>query len=139
MAKVLLIEDDDGDAMIIESQLRAEDSNCDVRRAHGGAHAFEMLKTDDFCPDVILLDLNMPGLNGHEILRELRQDPRFERTPIVILTTSSCRTDVVKAYEACASAYVVKPVTLDAFGEAVRTIHKFWTETALLPGTATHA
>jgi len=136
MANILLVEDDDGDAMLTEGRLKEADGKVEVWRAHDGADALAMLDNGEFIPDVILLDINMPGMDGHETLAKLRADARFAKTPIVILTTSSSSRDIKRAYECCANAYVMKPVTLDAFRDTVGTIKKFWTQTAFLPGAA---
>lgn len=138
-ARILLVEDDDGDAMLIESRLRADDETCEVWRARDGLNAIQILSNESHAPDFIILDLNMPGLNGHEMLASIRALPRFSATPVIILTTSSSAGDVRQAYEGRANAYVIKPVTLDGLEDVVGSIREFWTRTARLPERRFHA
>ena len=84
-------------------------------------------------PDLILLDLNIPGKDGFEILNEIRVDQELSCIPIVILTSSSSEQDIARSYQLGANAYVVKPVGLDQFSGLVRSIESFWLGTARLP------
>jgi CheY-like chemotaxis protein len=84
-------------------------------------------------PDVILLDLNLPRMGGHELLREVKQDNRFRQVPIIVLTTSERPDDVRLAYDAGANAYLLKPVEFSRFTEVIGQLGKFWLETVELP------
>ena len=84
-------------------------------------------------PDVILLDLNLPRMGGHELLREVKQDNRFKQVPIIVLTTSERPDDVRLAYEAGANAYLLKPVEFSRFTEVIGQLGKFWLEIVELP------
>lgn len=84
-------------------------------------------------PAIILLDLNMPGTDGFEVLSELKKDEKLRIIPVVVLTTSSSERDVETCYKAGASGYIQKPVNLDGFVEAVRRFKEYWFETAFLP------
>jgi chemotaxis family two-component system response regulator Rcp1 len=86
-------------------------------------------------PNVILLDLNLPRMGGHEVLRRVKQDPRFQHIPIIVLTTSGRSDDVRLAYEHGANAYLLKPVEFTRFTEVVEQLGKFWLETVELPPT----
>lgn len=84
-------------------------------------------------PAVILLDLNMPGTDGREVLHELKSDPELRSIPVVVLTTSSDERDIRDCYDAGANTYVQKPVDLEGFLEAIRRLKDYWLEIALLP------
>src|SRR5262249_7511327 len=84
-------------------------------------------------PDLILLDLRLPRMSGHEVLAEVKQDPELKRTPRVIMTESDDERDVFRAYDRHANCYVTKPVDMDKFIEAVRSIEDFWLTIVHLP------
>jgi chemotaxis family two-component system response regulator Rcp1 len=84
-------------------------------------------------PDLILLDLNLPRKNGHEVLREIKADPTLCRIPVVVLTTSDAEKDVLKAYDLQANCYIQKPVDLAKFIEVVKSIDAFWLTIVKLP------
>jgi CheY-like chemotaxis protein len=84
-------------------------------------------------PDVILLDLNLPRMGGHELLHRIKQDARFKQLPILVLTTSGRHDDVRLAYDAGANAYLIKPVEFTRFTEVIEQLGKFWLETVELP------
>lgn len=84
-------------------------------------------------PGLILLDLNMPKMDGREALAEIKADPRLRRIPVVILTTSKAEEDMVKGYDLGAASYITKPVTFDALVELMRTLGKYWVEFVELP------
>lgn len=84
-------------------------------------------------PSVILLDLNMPGTDGHEVLEQLKADPELKKIPVIVLTTSSDERDIDRCYAAGANSYVQKPVDLDGFMKAVARLKEYWFEIAILP------
>jgi two-component system, chemotaxis family, response regulator Rcp1 len=84
-------------------------------------------------PDLVLLDLNLPRMDGREVLAEVKADPALMRIPIVILTTSRAEIDIIKSYNLHANCYISKPVELDQFFEVIRTIEQFWLMTVTLP------
>jgi len=89
--------------------------------------------TDAKRPDLMLLDLNMPRMDGREVLREIKTDPNLRRIPVVVLTTSKNADDISKAYSLSANCYIAKPVDLDQFIEVVRSIYDYWERIATLP------
>ncbi|MFF3617010.1 response regulator [Streptomyces sp. NPDC002580] len=130
---VLLVEDDLADAMLIEEAL-AERGARNLVRVTDGLAALEHLRSPGSVrPDLIVLDLNMPRMNGRELLSVLKNDDDFQTIPIVVLTTSSAPDDVVGAYSRHANAYVTKPVNLDEFEQAVQSIDAFYRNTATRP------
>ncbi|MGW8777119.1 response regulator [Streptomyces sp. NPDC055796] len=133
---VLLVEDDIADAMLIEEAL-SERGARNLVQATDGVAALEHLRNPDSPrPDLIVLDLNMPRMNGRELLRILKSDADLQTIPVVVLTTSSAPDDVAGAYTSHANAYVTKPVNLDEFEQAVQSIDSFYLDTATRPPRA---
>ncbi|MFK0236189.1 response regulator [Streptomyces vinaceus] len=133
---VLLVEDDIADAMLIEEAL-SERGARNLVQATDGVAALEHLRDPDSPrPDLIVLDLNMPRMNGRDLLRILKSDADLQTIPVVVLTTSSAPDDVAGAYTSHANAYVTKPVNLEEFEQAVQSIDAFYLDTATRPPRA---
>ncbi|RDG38324.1 response regulator [Streptomyces corynorhini] len=129
---VLLVEDDPADALLIEEALREHGMARSISQAEDGLAALDYLRDPaNARPDLIVLDLNMPRMNGRELLEVLKDDQRLLTIPVVVLTTSGAPDDVRAAYDRHANAYVVKPLHLDEFTRAVRSIDAFFLETAI--------
>jgi CheY-like chemotaxis protein len=96
--------------------------------AHNGLEALEVLRKDDLPPKrrLILLDVNMPKMNGIEFLRELRKDPALQQISVVVLTTSNEERDRIEAFKLNVAGYLLKPVTFQQFAEVMSTINKYW-------------
>ncbi|MCX5071863.1 response regulator [Streptomyces sp. NBC_00513] len=133
---VLLVEDDMADAMLIEEAL-SERGTRNLVQVTDGVAALEHLRSPGSVrPDLIVLDLNMPRMNGRDLLQILKNDENLQTIPVVVLTTSSAPEDVAGAYGSHANAYVTKPVNLDEFEKAVQSIDAFYLDTATrLPRT----
>lgn len=130
---VLLVEDDLADAMLIQDAL-AERGARHLTQVEDGMAALDHLRDPaNPRPDLIVLDLNMPRMNGREFLSIVKEDPELRTIPIVVLTTSSAPDDVAGAYRQHANAYVTKPVNLAEFEEAVRSIDAFYLDVAAKP------
>jgi CheY-like chemotaxis protein len=128
--QVLLVEDDSADATLIEESL-LEVAEVELTQVQDGVAALIYLR--DLAsprPDLIVLDLNMPRMNGTELLKILKDDDDLKVIPVVVLTTSTAPEDVSAAYGTHASAYVVKPVNLEDFTTTVRSIDAFYRKTA---------
>jgi CheY-like chemotaxis protein len=124
----LLVEDDEVDVMTMERAFEKSGVSDPLFVARTGVQAFEMLQ-DNAVPNtrrVVLLDLNMPGMNGIEFLRKLRADPALRVTPVVVITTSTHRRDLERAYELNVAGYLVKPVTFAKFVEVVKRLDAYW-------------
>ena len=139
LAEVLIVEDNVPDARLIESILRRGPVPKTVRVVGGGVDAMAFLRREGAFveasrPSLVLLDLNLPGKDGREVLEEMKGDPDLRCIPVVVLTTSGAPTDVRHAYDLHANAYIVKPVGLDAFTAAIRAVEEFWLATAQIPG-----
>ncbi|MEU9182371.1 response regulator [Streptomyces sp. NPDC048550] len=133
---VLLVEDDAADAMLIEEAL-SERGTRNLVQVTDGLAALEHLRAPGSVrPDLIVLDLNMPRMNGRDLLRVLKSDETLQTIPVVVLTTSSAPDDVVGAYSSHANAYVTKPVNLEEFERAVQSIDSFYLDTATHPPRA---
>lgn len=128
---ILLVEDDEADAMLITEALNEHAMARTVGQVADGVAALEWLRDPERPrPDLIVLDLNMPRMNGRELLDILKRDDKLKMIPVVVLTTSGAPEDVSSAYERYANAYVTKPVNLDDFIRTVRTIDTFFLDTA---------
>lgn len=139
LIKVLLVEDDVEDVELTMEVMQMTKIRLDIQIANDGVEALEYLnKTADEnkenLPDLILLDLNMPRMNGHELLTILKKDKRFKLIPVVILTTSKSESDIAKSYEEGVSCYITKPVGLQEFQSVVEAINAFWFTVVKLPG-----
>ncbi|MEU1458183.1 response regulator [Streptomyces avermitilis] len=130
---VLLVEDDIADAVLIEEAL-SERGARNLVQVTDGVAALEHLRTPGTArPDLIVLDLNMPRMNGRDLLKVLKNDEDLQTIPVVILTTSTAPDDVTGAYSSHANAYVTKPVNLEEFEQAVQSIDAFYLGTAARP------
>lgn len=129
---ILLVEDDEADAVLIIEALHEHAMARTVGKVEDGVAALEWLRDPARPrPDLIVLDLNMPRMNGRELLDVLKNDEKLKTIPVVVLTTSGAPEDVSSAYERHANAYVTKPVSLDDFIRTVRSIDTFFLDTAV--------
>jgi CheY-like chemotaxis protein len=136
--EVLLVEDSPGDARLTKEAFREANGSIRLHVASDGVEAMEFLQhkggfADSPRPDFILLDLNLPRMDGREVLAQIKGDASLKAIPTIILTTSDAESDVLKSYELQANCYLTKPVQLDSFEEAVKRINEFWLMTATLP------
>jgi CheY-like chemotaxis protein len=125
---ILLVEDDEVDVMNVERAFRKNNIANPLFKAANGREALEMLRGAGIPRErrLVLLDLNMPRMNGIEFLRALRADPELGRTPVVVLTTSNDDRDRVDAYDLNVAGYILKPMTFQTFCEAMVTLNKYW-------------
>jgi CheY-like chemotaxis protein len=131
---ILLVEDDPGDVVLVREAFEQNKVRNEMRVASDGVLALEQLREpDQKLPDLILLDLNLPRLDGRELLAEIRGDPRLTHIPVVVLTTSDAEADILRSYELHANAYVTKPVDLQQFLGVVREIDNFFVSVVKLP------
>lgn len=134
---ILLVEDDPADVRLTREALTDSKVSNELFVATSGPQALELLRGEGEAsiprPDLILLDLNMPGMSGQEVLEEIKNDPTLRSIPVTVLTTSQAEEDIVRSYELRANAYVTKPVDLDQFLTVVRSIEDFWFQVVRLP------
>jgi len=136
--RILVVDDDDADALMILEALESTDRQVTVRRVADGREALEYLRNegpflDAHRPDLILLDLNMPRMDGRETLAAIKTDDSLKAIPVVILTTSGAEPDITSSYQHRANAYVTKPLELDDFEATVQQIDQFYRDVAVLP------
>lgn len=134
--EILLVEDNPLDAKATFNAAEKLDMTGTITVMSDGQAALDYLRLDRAgrrAPGLILLDLNLPGKDGHDVLSEIREDPNLRLTPVVILTSSSDNSDVVNAYTRGANAYITKPSDLDGWLEVISTINDFWLSVARLP------
>jgi len=135
---VLLVEDDPGDVLITKEAIRAGKLVSTLHVVNDGEQALEFLHqehgyADAPRPDLILLDLNLPKIDGHGVLSRVKSDPDLRRIPVVVLSTSNAAEDVLRSYDLYANAYVSKPVDFESFVDAVHQIDEFFAKTVALP------
>jgi CheY-like chemotaxis protein len=136
--EILLVEDNPGDVRLTTEALKENRVRNRVAVVENGDQALELLRrAGSFAnaprPDLILLDLNLPGKDGREVLAEIKSDPDLKRIPVVVLTTSQSEQDITRSYNLHANAYVTKPIDLDQFIHAVQSIEDFWSTIVTLP------
>lgn len=128
---ILLVEDDAADAMLIQDALLERPWEHTITQVEDGVAALRHLNDPELPhPDLILMDLNMPRMNGRELLAVLKADQTLRAIPVVVLTTSAAPDDVSAAYQSYANAYITKPVNLDDFVSAVQSVDTFFLDTA---------
>lgn len=136
--QLLIIEDNPGDVRLLEEAFRELRADVNIHVAKDGAEGLDMVlhpthPKASWHPDLILLDLNLPKVSGHDVLTRIKSNPKTCRIPIIILTSSRAESDVRRAYESHANAYLKKPSTLDGLMSTAKDIKSFWMETATLP------
>lgn len=137
---ILLVEDDEGDAHLTRLALREGRLLAQVHHVYDGLEALDFLRgchvrhPQSPRPDLILLDLNMPRMDGREFLSAVKQDDDLRAIPVVVLTTSDVERDIDASYRRGASGYITKPVGMDQFIEAVRALDEYWFSVVRLPG-----
>jgi chemotaxis family two-component system response regulator Rcp1 len=136
--EVLLVEDSPGDVRLTREAFREANGRIRVHVANDGMEAMKFLRHEGDQanaprPDFILLDLNLPKMDGREVLSLIKQDAGLKTIPTIILTTSVAEEDIVKSYQLQANCYLSKPVQLEEFEAVVRSINDFWLTRAKLP------
>ena len=136
--EILLVEDNPGDVRLTIEGLNEAKVRNNLHVARDGVEALEFLRrqgefADAVRPDLILLDLNLPRMDGREVLAEVKADPDLKTIPVVVLTTSSAEQDILQSYQLQANCYITKPVDLEQFIKVVRSIEDFWLTIVTLP------
>lgn len=138
MINVLLVEDDPGDVLITREAFAENKVRNHLSVVNDGVKALQFLRREAGYagaprPDLILLDLNLPRMDGHEVLAHIKSDADLQRIPVVVLTTSDAEEDVLRSYDLHANAYVTKPVDFERFLGVVRQIDDFFVTVVKLP------
>ncbi len=136
--RILLVEDSPGDVRLTREAMREIDVAHDLHVVSDGEAALRFLRREGEHagvprPDLVLLDLNLPLLGGHEVLRRVKADDDLRRIPVVVLSTSASEEDVLQAYDGGVNSYVRKPVELDGFLRVLRSVEEWWLRSVTLP------
>lgn len=136
--EILLVEDEPADANLVRSALKENRVLCNMHHVLDGVEALAFLRREGEyqnapLPDLILLDLNMPRMNGREFLAAVKADEELKVVPVVVLTTSDVERDVVMSYKLGAAGYITKPVDMEQFISAIRQLDNYWFVLARLP------
>lgn len=136
--EILLVEDNDGDVQLTKEALERAKVKNNLHVAHDGVEAMEFLRRQNGHakaprPDLVLLDLNLPNMDGREVLQEMKNDPALKTIPVVVITSSEAEQDIVRSYSLSANCYVTKPLDLKQFIHVVQSISEFWLQIVKLP------
>lgn len=136
---ILLIEDNEGDILLITEALNEGKILNNITVLKDGWEAIQFLEKNGnyanaSAPDLILLDVNLPKMNGHEVLKSIKTNDKIKHIPVIILTTSSSEKDILLAYRNYVNCYITKPVEVNNFLEVVSSIENFWINLVQLPG-----
>jgi CheY-like chemotaxis protein len=142
--EILLVEDNPGDVRLTQEGLAESRITNNLHTVADGVEALAYLKrqapyVDASRPDLIMMDLNLPRMDGRELLAKIKSDDDFRRIPVVVLTTSEAEDDVIKAYDLHANCYITKPVDLEKFITVVNSIENFWLTIVKLPDKANNS
>lgn len=137
---ILLVEDEPADAHLVKLAFREGKILADLHHVEDGVEALAFLRQEGPYvgvprPDLILLDLNMPRMDGRQFLERIKLDDSLKRIPVVILTTSDAERDLLVTYSLCAAGYIVKPLEVDEFISTVRGIGNYWISVVRLPSS----
>jgi chemotaxis family two-component system response regulator Rcp1 len=135
---ILLVEDNEGDAHLTREALKRAKVRNRVHTTSDGVEAMQFLRregtfADAPRPDLILLDLNLPNMDGREVLEAIKADPALKPIPIVVVTSSAAEQDILKSYDLNANCYVTKPVDLQQFLHVIGSVGDFWLDIVKLP------
>ena len=136
--EVLLVEDSSADARLTQEVLKGGKIRNHLTVVTDGVEALSYLRRegryrDALRPDLVLLDLNLPKMDGGEVLREMKEDPDLRRIPVVVLTSSSAESDVLRSYELHANSYITKPPSLTELSDALKALHIYWFAIVRMP------
>ena len=138
LVQILLVEDNPGDVRLTREALKEAKFRNTLQVVGDGVEALAYLRQQGqysgaMRPHLIMLDLNLPRMDGREVLAAIKKDADLRRIPVVVLSSSEAETDIARAYELHANAYVTKPVDIDHFLQVVKAIEEFWVEIVKLP------
>lgn len=140
--RLLLVEDSPTDVMLVEEALETVDAPVELDVADNGLVAIRMMRerlSSTSMPSLVILDLNMPGLSGFDVLKEVNEDPDLRRVPVVVMSTSAAPDDIARSYDLGARAYIVKPSRFADLVEVLDATCRFWFRTARLADSVPRA
>lgn len=138
--EILLIEDNPGDVALTRAALERSKISNMLHVVHDGDAALAYLRhqagyEESPRPQLILLDLNLPGMDGREVLELIKSDPQLRRIPVVVMTSSKSEEDIASSYDSHANCYITKPVSIESFQRVVEAIDEFWFSVVRLPAS----
>jgi chemotaxis family two-component system response regulator Rcp1 len=141
LAEILLVEDNEGDIELTREAFEEAKVRNNLHVVEDGDKALDFLfKRNGYeavaTPDIVLLDLNLPGTDGKEVLEAIKSDPVLKRVPVIVMTSSKADKDIVESYDLHANCYIVKPVNAAKFIEVVQNVENFWVDIVCLPISA---
>ena len=136
--RILMVEDDPADIELTQEALKSAEVELEWTVMNNGEDALDFLYAlegdrNAVRPDLILLDLNLPGIDGRQVLKRIKADARLKSIPVIVLSTSEDKEDIFKSYQMHANSYITKPVDYHQFEKVVKTIEKFWLTVVKLP------
>ncbi|MBF0236990.1 MAG: response regulator [SAR324 cluster bacterium] len=136
--ELLLVEDNPDDVFLAQEALKEGKIKNNLHVVNDGESALRFLRKenpyqDAVLPDLVLLDLNLPGIDGRQVLKQIREDPRFTELPVIVLTTSESADDIHRMYKLHVNSYIVKPVDFEQFIKVIKSIENFWLTFVKLP------
>jgi two-component system, chemotaxis family, response regulator Rcp1 len=136
--EILLVEDNEGDVQLTREALERAKVRNNLHVANDGVEAMDFLRRKNGHasaprPDLVLLDLNLPNMDGREVLQEMKSDPHLKTIPVVVITSSEAEQDIVRTYSLAANCYVTKPLDLSQFMHVVQSVSEFWLQIVKLP------
>ena len=134
--KILLVEDNEGDIVLTSEAFEESSCKVNIQVARNGKEAINILfdqNEDAQLPDLILLDINLPLLNGHEVLKKIKENEKTRHVPVAILTTSSAISDINLTYENFANCFITKPADINDFFETINALSNYWFNICKLP------
>lgn len=137
-ARILLVDDNGADVALAHAALRSSKLVVELETVSSGEEALAFLRRQGrhahaFVPDLVLLDVKMPGISGIETLQAIKSDRRLRRTPVIMLTSSTQDEDVLRSYTEHANAYIPKPIDMESFRSVVQRLQDFWFSVVVLP------
>ena len=135
---ILLVEDNPGDVALTQEALKRTKISNVLNVVHDGDQALQYLRRaagyeSALRPHLVLLDLNLPGIDGRDVLEQIKQDAELKSIPVVVMTGSDSEDDIVRSYQSYANCYLTKPITIEGFAKVVRAIDDFWFSVVRLP------
>ena len=134
--QILLVEDNEGDIVLTSEAFEESSCKVNIQVARNGKEAINILfdqNEDTQLPDLILLDINLPLLNGHEVLKKIKENEKTKHIPVIILTTSSAISDINLTYENFANCFITKPADINDFFETINALSNYWFNICKLP------
>ena len=134
---ILLVEDNEGDILLTREAFEESKIVNNIRAIKDGQDAinyFEALDLKEKAPQLVLLDINLPKVSGHQVLAYIKNNERFKTIPVIILTTSSSEKDILNCYQNNANCFITKPIEVEDFIDAILKIEDFWVNIVSLPG-----